>query len=345
MIFVVDGRGSDDSDQATKRKKSHSFFRFQRTLAAATMSSLSVEATPRRAVATQRLDVLPMDAQDVVALAPYFDMPVRDVQRRFGMSEGAFVRAFRYAGIPRWPYRRVRAMLQAADRLAKPAATDIVAAHERALLLHEHDFVLRNPELLALTVSTTHRRSSCTVLPLAVNSAPFTAPVTATQLSAIQTASDAHKVSARRKRDLASASSITTISTAMAASSTTSLGSSAPAAAAAAAAASSASTAASAAAAAAAAATRPLSQRRRRRPTSLDDDMIDFDDEYFVADDAAVLERAASVPRAPGQPPALVCSLVHQHEPLCFISRAMPSSAIVLPPLVVQSRVSTFPFK
>ena len=48
-------------------------------------------------MATQRIDVSPQDAQDVLALAPYFDTPVRDAQKRFGMSEGSFVRAFRLA--------------------------------------------------------------------------------------------------------------------------------------------------------------------------------------------------------------------------------------------------------
>ncbi len=322
--------------------------------------SASVASTPRRPVATPRMDVSAADAHDIEALAPYFDMPVRDVQRRFGMSEGAFVRAFRFAGIPRWPYRRVRALVQAAERLEPAGAVDVVAAHERALLLHEHDFVLRNPELLALTVTTTHRRTTCTVLPLAVNSMPFTTPVTAAQLSAIQTASDAHKISARRKRDLASATSITTISTAMASTSSSSMAAAAAAAAAATAAAAVAAAAAAAEASAASVAasaaaeqpsappvvpTRALSQRRRRRPSALAD-AVDFDLIDEEADERLGSSSSGPVTVTANRPaPSLVCSLVHQHEPLCFVSRAMPSSAIVLPPLVVQSRVSTFPCK
>lgn len=219
------------------------------------------------------------DAEDVLVLAPFFDMPVRDAQKLFGMSEAAFVRAFRFAGVPRWPYRRVYALLQAAERLAQPAdAAAPAVEHARALLLHEHDFMLRNPELLSLTATQTQGRSSCTVLPLTVNSPPFAGPVTATQLSAMKAANEAPTTSARRKRDVGATSSSATIGTAS------------------------------------------TSSRQRRHTAPAE----------FEMDEGKVY------------PPPLMCTLAHQHDPLCFANRDLPSSAIVLRPLVVQSRITGF---
>jgi hypothetical protein len=155
-------------------------------------ADVSVVATPRRRVtATRRVDVTAADASDAGTLAAFFELPVRQVQKLFGMSEGAFTRAFRNAGIPRWPYRRVRALLGAAER---PSTT----SDERAMLLHEYDFLLRNTELLGLSVASEKRAVVRSVVPLPPTWPPLRAPASEPMIASLENAHSASKVVRRR---------------------------------------------------------------------------------------------------------------------------------------------------
>jgi hypothetical protein len=155
-------------------------------------ADVCVVATPRRRVAsTRRVDVSAADASDASTLAAFFALPVRQVQKMFGMSEGAFTRAFRSAGIPRWPYRRVRALLAAAER---PSTT----SDERAMLLHEYDFLLRNTELLGLSVASEKRAVVRSVVPLPPAWPPLRAPVSEPTIASLENAHSASKVVRRR---------------------------------------------------------------------------------------------------------------------------------------------------
>jgi hypothetical protein len=158
-------------------------------------ADVCVVATPRRRVAsTRRVDVSAADASDASTLAAFFALPVRQVQKMFGMSEGAFTRAFRSAGIPRWPYRRVRALLAAAER---PSTT----SDERAMLLHEYDFLLRNTELLGLSVASEKRAVVRSVIPLPPAWPPLRAPVSEPTIASLENAHSASKVVRRRAAD------------------------------------------------------------------------------------------------------------------------------------------------
>jgi hypothetical protein len=172
---------------------------------------VSVIATPRRPTAPRRDDVSASDATDAATLGGFFDQPVRAVQQLFGMSEAAFTRAFRSAGIPRWPYRRVRALLSAAERAS-------TSANDRIMLMHEYDFLLRNTELLGVSAASEKRASSRKTIPLPHTWCPLRAPISDASLAALENEMCAFKAVRRKKRTLPSSAARTSASTATVAS-------------------------------------------------------------------------------------------------------------------------------
>jgi hypothetical protein len=115
------------------------------------------------------------------------------------MSEASFTRAFRAAGIARWPYRRIQSLMSAIDRFNERIAVELDPdmrldlCYERDLLLHEREFLCRNPETLGITSLSNQHCSSRKYIHLPVSFARLTGPATAAQLEQMQLANRTRK--------------------------------------------------------------------------------------------------------------------------------------------------------
>lgn len=115
------------------------------------------------------------------------------------MSEASFTRAFRAAGIARWPYRRIQSLMSAIDRFDERIAAEHDAdmradlCYERDLLLHEREFLCRNPETLGITSLSNQHCSSRKYIHLPVGFARLAGPATAAQLEQMQLANRTRK--------------------------------------------------------------------------------------------------------------------------------------------------------
>jgi hypothetical protein len=115
------------------------------------------------------------------------------------MSEASFTRAFRAAGIARWPYRRIQSLMSAIDRFNERIANELDAdmrhdlCYERDLLLHEREFLCRNPETLGISSLSNQHCSSRKYIHLPMGFARLHAPASPAQIEQMQLANRSRK--------------------------------------------------------------------------------------------------------------------------------------------------------